>query len=387
MPSKTKSLLIVVSLISLFITSPANSSGKASTTNQSSSRNTTNSNACPDNAKSNKAASGNSRAQTCNVTVRPSITSVTLSTYSPVVGTVLNASVSATGNPVPTISYEWLRGSQVISGQVSSSYLVTSDDIGNSIRVRVTASNSVDFTTVSSNATEPVPNPGEAPSISGVSIQCNASPCYVGTNYPSSLFISSTITGSPSPTLSYQWYADSVLTSVVTNNYILSDSDNGKTITGVITATNDLGSTSVFTNFLVPVQIQYSFFSDGTNVVSNIPSGVSFIICESGSTTNCITLDNSTSQYSVKLLTLSGLDKYLTATYYNTSTDFANFNFFLYLTARSQIAPFNTETTFIPDVLANPRVDFTSSGQSYSSSRTFTNGNLIVIGVGANPSN
>ena len=68
MRSKLQSLLLVTSLICLFITGPVNASGKVNATNQSTNRNTTNSNACPDKAKSTKANSGNSRAQSCTPT-------------------------------------------------------------------------------------------------------------------------------------------------------------------------------------------------------------------------------------------------------------------------------------------------------------------------------
>ena len=358
--------------------------GAAQAANQSADRNPSNNNvACTNTQSAKSAPTSNSRASTCNTA--PQVISISLSSNNPSVGLQISATPVVTGTPVPTISYQWRRNGINISLATGSSYTVSSQDIGSSISVRVTATNIAGTASLNSASTNVVPNPGEAPQITGASIQCNSSPCYVGTNYPSSLYISATVTGTPMPTLTYQWFSDGVVSNVTSNNFILSDSDTGKQITGIITATNDLGSISSTVNYVVPLQFQFDGFGDSVNMFSNLPSGVSFDVCESDNATNCITFNSSTSKYSVKTLSLSGLNRYLTATFYNSSTDFSTYKFFIYLTARAQTSPFTQETTFIPDVLTAPRVDFTSSGQTYSSVRTFSNGNYIKLFVNSYP--
>ena len=377
MGSKIRVLFIIGALISSSIYGVANAS-------QGSNRNPSNNNvACTQTQSSKSAPNSNSRATTCNTA--PQIISISLSNNNPIVGIQIVATPVVIGTPAPTISYQWRRNGINISLATGSSYTVTSQDIGSSISVRVTATNIAGTASLNSASTSEVPNPGEVPQITEASIQCNAAPCYVGTNYPSSLYISATVTGTPTPALTYQWFSDGVVSNVTSNNYVLSDSDTGKQITGIITATNDLGSISSTVNYVVPLQIQFAGFGDSFNMFSNLPSGVSFDVCESGNATNCITLNSSISQYSVKTLSLSGLNRYLTATFYNSSTDFSTYKFFIYLSARAQTSPFATETTFIPDVLTAPRVDFTSSGQTYSSVRTFSNGNYISLFVNSYP--
>jgi hypothetical protein len=258
--SKIKSLLIVVSLISLFLTSPANSSGKVSTTNQSSSRNTTNSNACPDNAKSNKATSGNSRAQTC--VVPPAITSVTLSNYSPIVGTVIFAVVNATGNPTG-ISYQWLRNNMNISGQNNNQYTVTSDDINFGISVRVIVTNSAGSSQpFTSSATNQVPNPGTPPQISGASFTGIE---WVGNTLYSSY--ASFSSGSPTAELTYQWLSyGNPISGATSSSYTIQKTDIGSQISVRITATNSAGSdysTSALTSTIPNPAYNFSIGGSG----------------------------------------------------------------------------------------------------------------------------
>jgi hypothetical protein len=66
-----------------------------------------------------------------------------------------------TGSPPPTYSYQWQRCASEaecvdIAGAVGKSYTVTRDDVGNRIRVIVTATNSAGVTSARSVPTEVV---------------------------------------------------------------------------------------------------------------------------------------------------------------------------------------------------------------------------------------
>jgi hypothetical protein len=101
-------------------------------------------------------------------TVEPSITGT------PTQGQTLFASVGTWSGETPiTYAYQWVRcgadgglsdGSNCtsISGATSSSYLLTSNDVGQRLRIRVTASNSLGVQTVASNATAAVSAPATA---------------------------------------------------------------------------------------------------------------------------------------------------------------------------------------------------------------------------------
>jgi hypothetical protein len=103
--------------------------------------------------------------QNLSVTSTPSISGV------PQVGNTLSASVGSWDSGV-ALSYQWLRNNIAVSGAISSSYLVTVADVGQSISVRVTGSK-VGFTPVSrtSDSLTGIPlsdqNLTPTPSISG----------------------------------------------------------------------------------------------------------------------------------------------------------------------------------------------------------------------------
>jgi hypothetical protein len=46
------------------------------------------------------------------------------------------------GNPVPTLTYQWLRNGGAIGGETSDIYIATYDDVGQNISVKCTATNS-----------------------------------------------------------------------------------------------------------------------------------------------------------------------------------------------------------------------------------------------------
>ena len=62
------------------------------------------------------------------------------------------AAASVTGTPTPTRSWQWLRGSTLISGATSSTYTVAEDDIGSTISVRQIETNIAGVDTATSTA-------------------------------------------------------------------------------------------------------------------------------------------------------------------------------------------------------------------------------------------
>src|SRR5262245_28294400 len=62
-----------------------------------------------------------------------------------------------TGNPGPTITYEWLRNGVPISGATGQTYVIQVADVGQTIRSRVTATNaSGSANATSSNSVTPI---------------------------------------------------------------------------------------------------------------------------------------------------------------------------------------------------------------------------------------
>lgn len=61
-----------------------------------------------------------------------------------------------TGNPTPTYAYQWKRAGTNISGATSSTYLIVTADVGNTLTVAVTATNSQGSASATSSATATV---------------------------------------------------------------------------------------------------------------------------------------------------------------------------------------------------------------------------------------
>jgi len=147
-----------------------------------------------------------------------------------------------------TFTRQWQRcdgagGSCVaISGATQTSYVLTADDVGFTIRVRVTASSLLGSNSASSSQTAivaPAPPVNQAlPSLSGM------------TRDTQTLSVSAGAwSGTPPLSFSYRWRrcdaagagcADIALQTATT--YILTSADVGKTIRAVVTATNAAGS-------------------------------------------------------------------------------------------------------------------------------------------------
>jgi hypothetical protein len=158
--------------------------------------------------------------------------------------TLTATSGSWTGTP--SFAYQWLRCSAIglsclpIAGASSSSYAVTSADVGSTLAVQVTATTSAGSTSVESLPTAAVPSAPtnvSAPTISGTATQgetLSASP--------------GSWSGYPTPSFTYQWKrCDQTgancnpIAEATSATYTLGPADAGSTITVAVQATNTAG--------------------------------------------------------------------------------------------------------------------------------------------------
>ncbi len=169
------------------------------------------------------------------------------------VGQVLTVSIGTwTGIPAPTLTHQWRRcdsgGSNCIdiAGATSSTYTIVVGDIGATIRVVETGTNATSNASATSAQTAVIvaapagPVNTVAPSISGT-----AEVGQVLTATPG------TWTGSPAPTLSYQWQrcdaggANCVAIAGATGTtYVLAQGDLGRTLRIAVTGTNASGNST-----------------------------------------------------------------------------------------------------------------------------------------------
>jgi uncharacterized repeat protein (TIGR01451 family) len=155
-----------------------------------------------------------------------------------------------TGVPSPTFTYQWRRcdvsGNSCvgISGGTASTYVVSSSDVGGTIRVAVTGTNTVGSATAVSAQTGTIAAASAAPANSGV-------PTISGTTQVGQVLTATpgTWIGNPSPTFSYQWRRCDPsgnscidIAGAAASTYLLGAADVGATIRVVVTGTNSAGS-------------------------------------------------------------------------------------------------------------------------------------------------
>jgi len=166
------------------------------------------------------------------------------------VGQTLTAgSGSWSGSPAPTFAYAWQRcdgaggGCGSIAGAAASTYVVSIDDVGHTLRVEVTATNSAGSATADSVVTAPIPTvspPANTalPTISG--------PATLNATLTAA---KGTWTGSGTITYAYQWNrcdgggaSCAAIAGATTTTHAVVSADIGHTLRVVVTATNAGGS-------------------------------------------------------------------------------------------------------------------------------------------------
>jgi Immunoglobulin domain len=163
-------------------------------------------------------------------TVAPSVSGT------PAVGETLSCSPGTwSGQPAPTYAYQWLLNGVAIPAATTSAYTVISTDPGLSLSCEVTASNREGSgSAVSASVHVPglAPQDVEAPQVTGTPSVTQALTCAHGL-----------WTGKPPPAFTYQWLRDgATITGATASTYIVELSDQGHTLSCVVTATNSEGT-------------------------------------------------------------------------------------------------------------------------------------------------
>jgi hypothetical protein len=161
----------------------------------------------------------------------------------------LTATSSWTGNPTPTVAYQWQRCSSAtvctnITGATGSSYNLVRADVGSTIGVVATATNSVGSSSATSSQTSTVtgaPINTAPPTISGSA--------KVGQTLTAN---AGGWTGYPVPTYTFQWQrcnrggnsCSAIGSATTKTTYSVTSADSGRTIRVSVKATNAVGSAS-----------------------------------------------------------------------------------------------------------------------------------------------
>lgn len=160
----------------------------------------------------------------------------------PVIGETLTCSTGAwSGSPAPSFEYEWLRDNSATSVHTSG-YQVGTEDAGQTIKCVVTAKNTE--ATVSAPSNE-VRIPGERP-------HALVAPAVTGEAKPNAVLKCSRgeWSGAPAPSsYSYQWVVEGApVPGQTSTSYTVPLSQEGRSITCIVTAYNSEGSTEAESN-------------------------------------------------------------------------------------------------------------------------------------------
>jgi len=215
------------------------------------------------NATSNASATSAQTAVVIAAPASPANTTAPTITGSAVVGQTLTAHPGTwTGNPAPTLTYQWRQcdsaGANCVAivGATGATYLLTQGDLGRTVRVAVTGTNGSGNVTVVSAQTAVVAAAAAPP----LSITL---PTISGTPEVGQVLTATTgsWSGNPAPTLTYQWQrCDSAGANCVNvaggtgSNYALTSDDLHGTIKVIVTGVNGSGSVVVSSLVTTPVK-------------------------------------------------------------------------------------------------------------------------------------
>jgi hypothetical protein len=172
----------------------------------------------------------------------PTIGSATLSGTAKV-GQVLTAIAnSVTGSPTPTPNYLWTANGSLFRGSTDNTYTIRAGDLGKAIGVIICQTNLAGYACAVSSATANVAAADVAPAIGSATISGTAK---VGQTLTAT---ANSVTGSPTPTASYQWRAAGTNVGTNSSTYTIQAGDLGKAITVVITEDNGASPTASATS-------------------------------------------------------------------------------------------------------------------------------------------
>ena len=340
---RIKASIVASILFSTFLVAPVNSAGPISSPGQSANRNSSNNGIACQQTQSTKAQSGNSRASTCVYTVTWNANGGSLSGSSTTSWT-FGTPLSFTSSPI--------RSGYSFTGWYINPSGGTRVDSGTYIpkltsNFTLYAQWSANIYTVTWDA-----NGG---SLSGSS----TSSWIYGTQL--------TLPSAPTKT-NYEftgWFTES--------NGGIKVGDAGSSY-----IPTNLSSFTIYAQWIqtiTPASFTIQEYSNSFNYFSNIPSGVSFDICEKD-TSNCIQITENTREGDILNLILNSPNSLLEATYHNSRADASASTYFVWLTKGGV-------STFIPR--ADIGTYFTASGQKADSNNTFSNGDVINLRILSNP--
>ncbi|HLY50430.1 MAG TPA: hypothetical protein VKR21_14660 [Solirubrobacteraceae bacterium] len=201
-------------------------------------------------AANSAGSSSTASSPTAVIAGAPANTAVPAVSGSAVLGGTLTASNGVwSGSPAPTFTYQWedcdsTGGScSPIPGATASTYVLSSSDVGSTVKVLVSAANSAGSSSAGSSPTSVIaaaPANTGAPAVSGSAV--------LGGTLTASNGLWS---GSPAPAFSYQWEdCDSTggncspIPGATASTYVLANSDVGSTVKVLVSAANSAGSSS-----------------------------------------------------------------------------------------------------------------------------------------------
>ena len=362
MTKRLKGLLAAASLISLFLIAPAQANSNNANRNPSN-----DGKACTVTQSSKSAPNSSSRASTCS----PTITSI-----SPNIGsTNSGATVNIFGTNLTNVTSVYFGGRfNAPFNKTATSLQVTSPGASSPGAVDVVVNSTSGSFTVRGGYTFYAP-----PAITSVAPSTGATTG--GTTV--------TITGSNLASVNAVLFganAANVISSGENTATVITPSAASAgqvdisltTLGGTVTYSNGFTYTVPFSPFSLKLQIY-----DNVSGAINLPSAVSFDICEVDNLSNCTVVNSSTVFNSVIQLNLSGDNKTLRVTYHN--SDITNIRR-MYLFGIYKYA--DDTADYVPSCCSS-RVDFTFDGQQAESHRTYSNSNptgwLYILSNAWNP--
>ena len=165
----------------------------------------------------------------------PTLTgTVSINNTSPTVGSTLTASF--TGNGTGSATWQWLRGAAVISGANSSSYTISSADVGNTISARVSFSDQTGSITSSPTAVVGPGGGGGLPALTGTVSINNTSPTVGST-------LTASFAGNGTGSATWQWLRGAtVISGANSSTYTVASADIGNTISARVSFSGQTGS-------------------------------------------------------------------------------------------------------------------------------------------------
>ena len=219
----------------------------------------------------------------------------------PQVGETLTAGTSeitdANGLSNVSYSYQWLADDADISGATSSTYVLTNDEVGKTIKVQVTFtdddgfSESVDSVATTAVAAKPNNDATGAPTISGTP--------QVEETLTASTSAIEDEDGLSNVNYSYQWLADDAnIAGATSSTYVLTNDEVGKTIKVQVTFTDDDGfSESVDSAATVAVAAKLNNAAAGAPTISGTPQVEETLTASTSNITDADGLDNVSYSY------------------------------------------------------------------------------------------